>query len=158
MLRQPWEPHLQHVLSPGSTFHTLPCDARQRPLPHQARAHLCPARDKQNHQAIFQNTGPQLCTPPHGLGTWKVDTAVEVILLHGCPQWHLPQHSCLPGTSAGDRGSRPGPRPGQVPARSHHLSCVALGVGERGTGDDTAAAATAPTPGPGLRLSHLLSF
>lgn len=53
--------------------------------------------------------------------------------------------------------------PGQALAlgrcqHAHIMSCVALGVGERGTGDDAAAAATAPTPGPGLRLSHLLSF
>lgn len=71
-----------------STRH--PCNAHQWPLRHQARAYSCPARDKQNHQAIFQNTGPQLFGLPRRLGTWKVETVVEVTLLPGCPRRHLP--------------------------------------------------------------------
>lgn len=91
MPRQPWEPHVQHVVSPG-LYVPRAAPAAPPPWPpcRQARAPSCPAKDKQSHQASFQNTGPQRFTLPHGLGTWKVETIVEVILLPGRPRRHLP--------------------------------------------------------------------
>lgn len=90
MPRQPWEPHVQHVVSPGLYVPRAAPAAPPRGLP---VARLGPPRAQQrtsSHQASFQNTGPQRFTLPHGLGTWKVETIVEVILLPGRPRRHLP--------------------------------------------------------------------
>lgn len=139
--------YLQYAVYPTH----CPWDICQQPLHCEGRAHLCTARDKQDHLRTF----PKYWCPAVHPAPWPGDTesgnrcggdsATPLFFNQslGVLNGTLCSPPCPPRTNAGDQGCRPGPTRGQGPACSRHSEQVLFYVALRwrtGTGEDTVAA------------------